>query len=1155
ALVDGTLTFSAADHHIPWGYTYYLYEATPPTGYDVMTPNPAVIDGTSPDVAGTTVTVDETDPRLLTGLRILKTDDFGAPVEGAVFQLYLDDGDGTFEPCGTEACTGDTSVGGTKVSGTDGVVEWTGLTWGLRYWVHEVSAPAGYELMDPRQVLVEIPESAAGGVHDVTGSLSLVDPRVRGGFTITKVADGLPDGEEPAFSVYVDCGSAYFQGTVDLLAPTYSAAVTDVPVGEECSITEPTVPDGWAFVSIDNPTVTVVEDDEQQVDVTVTNERLYDSFDLRKVIEGAQVQGEDAGFTVLVDCASADPGADDYDQNVVLSTPSLTGSTGDIPVGLECTFTETGWDTGRYAPVDVAPSSATVGDGTVGEIVVTNERLQGTLTVEKTVENPVPGETDTFPVTVDCSNGHSQTFDLAHGESASIEPQPVGVTCTVTEGEIDTTRYVEVSDAEQQGTVRVDGQTETVTVENERLYGGFDVVKDPQGLLPGEQASFDVLVECAVAEWTRSFRLTLGNGNGFEGSVDGVPTGALCTVTEPVVPDGWALEGVTPVTVTVVADAEQQVDVTVTNERVQGELTVLKTDEAEEPLAGATFALWQSTDDVIGDEGDTVVGTCTTGDDGTCTIGGLDWGLFYFWQETQAPEGYNLPTVDVQGPIELTAGNVGGELPLTTFVDLRTQIVTTPFVGDEAVTQDNIAENLARVDENDVVRDRAVVSNLSEPATGTVTFELYGPYYDATLNGMDFSDPDCEGEPVFVSADRPITRVGEGTYEAYSEELAVGGEDGLEPGLYQWVAEFVPAEDDVRNVGVRGLCPDPTEMFVVRAGDEPGLDKDSDPVPGSLVQPGQEIAYTIMVSNSGDMPIPADEAVVTDVLDPWLAYVDGSGTPEPAAVEVDESTGETTIVWELGELASGSAVAIGYTAVVVGDVPQNEALDNVARFLDLEDSTVHVVPNGDLTIVKEVDPESGTGVIPGETLTYTMTVTATGELDQTDVLVSDFVPGYDPDNPESLRTTYVIGSADCDDLGECVVVEPGGDGEIVWSLGDMPAGSSRTVTFQVTVDQVVVTGEGTVDVGDVVNGAWVSSNETDWTPSNEVVNPVAVVLGIKIPNEPEEPTKKEPARVLGTKLPRTGSPIGAAAWLAGALLVLGAGLRAAGSKRRAERRA
>lgn len=1159
ALVDGRLTFSAADHHIPWGYTYYLHEATPPTGYDVMTPNPIVIDGMSSDLAGKTVYVNAEDPRLHTGLKILKTDDFDAPVEGAVFQLYLSDGDEAFEPCTEPGCTGDVVVGGEMTSGEDGLVEWTGLTWGLKYWVHEVSAPSGYELMDPRQVLVEIPESAAGGVHDLTDSLELVDPRLRGGFTITKVTEGLPDGEEPAFSVQVDCGR-YYNDEVSLLAPSYKAAVTGVPVGQQCTVTEPTVPDGWAHVSIDHPAVTVVEDAEQQVNVTVTNERLYDSFDFVKVIEGTEVDGEQADFTVRVDCASADPGADDYDQNVVLSTPSLTGSTDDIPAGLGCTFSEIGWDTGRYAPVDVVPSSATVGDDAVGEIVVTNERLQGTLTVTKTVENPVPGETDTFPITVDCSNGYRETFDLAHGESASIGTQPVGVTCTVTEGEIDTTRYVEVSDAEQQGTVRA-GQTETVTVENERLHSGFDVVKDPQGLLPGEDVSFEVVVDCSLPEWEDSFELTLtlANDNMFTGKVTDVPTGATCTVTEPSVPEGWTFEDISPATVTVVDDAQQQVNVTVTNERQQGQLTVLKVDGSGAPLAGATFALWQSTDDVIGSEGDEVVDTCTTGGDGTCTIDGLDWGFSYFWQETAAPTGYNLATERVQGPVELTAGNVDTALQVFTFVNLRTQIVTTPFVDGQAVSVTNMGDNVARVDENDVVRDRAIISDLSEPASGTVTFELFGPYYDTTLNGMSFEEPDCTTDPVFVSTGNPMSKIGTGTYEAYSEELAVADAE-LEPGLYQWVAEFVPAAGDDTNVGKRGACPDPSEMFVVRGGDRPALDKRSDPASESLVQPGEEITYTIHVTNSGDMPIPADEAIVVDILDPWLGFGETTKAPDGTVetVTVDEATGVTTVTWKIGELAAGHAVTIQYTAVVDGEVPQNEALDNVAKFLALEDSTVHVVPNGDLTVVKSVDPEAGTGVIPGETLTYTMAVTATGELDQTDVLVADYVPGYDPNNPESLRTSYVMGSADCDDLGECQVVQPGGDGEIVWSLGDMEAGSTRTVTFQVTVDEVVATDEEAVDVGDVINAAAASSSETDWTPSNEVVNPVAGVLGIKIPNEPTtEPAEPvtEPAEVLGTKLPRTGAPIGAAAWLAGSLLVLGIGLRAAGSRRRAQHRA
>ncbi|MFZ5869830.1 MAG: SpaA isopeptide-forming pilin-related protein [Actinomycetota bacterium] len=1138
-LDGGTLRFSAAEHHIPWGYTYYLYEATPPTGYGYMSPNPIEIDGTSPQVAGTAVTVEAEDPRQPAGLRIVKQDDFGAPVQGAVFRLYLSDGDETFEP------GQDVLVGGEAVSGADGIAEWSGLTWGEEYYVYEVSAPDGYELMSPNPYgPIEVPKSAAGGVHEVTEPL--VDPRTRGGFTITKQMLQLPDDERPVFTVEIDCGEGYFQGSKQLVWPTWTASVTGVPVGETCTVTEPTVPAGWERVSVSPSTVTIVEAPAQQVDVTVTNRRLYDTFDLKKVIEGTQIEGEDADFTVFVDCASADSKGNDYDQYVRLTTPKLTGTTAPVPVGLECTFTETGWDTSRYEPVSVEPAKAVSGDGSVGTITVTNERRQGTLTVAKEVERQTPEDAaDTFPITVACANGYSETFQLADGQSAQTDAQPLGLTCTVTEGAIDTARYKRVSSAEQTGTV---GQAQPVTVVNERLFGKVTVEKDPRGLLAGERASFTVRLDCQGERHDRT--LTLDNGNAFSGTTGWLPAGVACTVSEPRVPDGWTLVGVDYPGGgdEVVVTAGQTVTVTVENRRQQGALEVLKLDDAENPLAGAQFTLWRSDDGVL-DDGDTEVGTYTTGTAGTARATGLDWGFSYFWEETRAPAGYNLPTETVKGPVQLTAAASGDDLPVTTFVDLQTELTTTPYVDGRAVTPETLGTNMARVDENDVVRDKAVLRNLSEPAAGTVSFALYGPFTDKLLDGMVYEDVVCTDETlVLVSEERPISRVAEGTYEAWSEEVPVGDE-GLEPGLYQWVATFHATDD--KNVGTEGECGDETEQFVVRAGDAPGLVKESTPVSGSLVQPGQVIEYVVGVSNSGDMPIPAEEAVIVDELDPWLTYLGTTSAPEGTVETVsrDDESGVTTITWRIGALAAGRAVAVEYRAAVSGAVPQNEALDNEVTFLTEVDSTVHVVPNGALTVVKQVDPASGVGVVAGETLTYTLRVTATGELRQRDVLVVDNVPGTDVNHRESMRTTYVAGSARCGEAGDCDVTEPGTDGAIVWSLGDLAAGQSRTVTFQVTVDPVTVSGSGTVRVGDVLNSGWASSVDTDWTPSNVVVNPVAVVLGTRIEKKPQ-PTPE--VNVLGTKLPRTGAPLGAGVWLAGAMLAMGFGLRVAARRERGQ---
>ncbi|NDZ76304.1 choice-of-anchor A family protein [Streptomyces sp. SID10362] len=97
---------------------------------------------------------------------------------------------------------------------------------------------------------------------------------------------------------------------------------------------------------------------------------------------------------------------------------------------------------------------------------------------------------------------------------------------------------------------------------------------------------------------------------------------------------------------------------------VTGQVQVLKTDaESGEALAGAEFELWEETNGVDGlqtdgADPDTQVGdVCTTDTDGECTRT-VPTGTYY-WRETAAPDGYELPDPNVFGPLVLTGANAG----------------------------------------------------------------------------------------------------------------------------------------------------------------------------------------------------------------------------------------------------------------------------------------------------------------------------------------------------------------------------------------------------------------------------------------------------------------------------------------------------------------
>lgn len=413
--------------------------------------------------------------------------------------------------------------------------------------------------------------------------------------------------------------------------------------------------------------------------------------------------------------------------------------------------------------------------------------------------------------------------------------------------------------------------------------------------------------------------------------------------------------------------------------------------------------------------------------------------------------------------------------------------------------------------------DQATLSEATNTAGGTITFGLFGP--GATVEAACATTGAVQGAAVAVT--------GNGTYQGPTVSVSA-------PGYYSWVATY---SGDANNLAASHACGLPSETVRVFSGPGPTLEKVADPPTGSVVQRGQVVTYTVTVGNTGDVAI--DDGVVTDTLPAYVTVDQASVTASGGSFTVggDRTKSSGTIKWTV-DLAPGQTTSFTYKVTVDADAPELATLVNLVEFFGIQRTTTHRVPGGDLAIVKEVTPVAGNGVVVefGDTLTYTLTVTALGQQNQTNVVVTDYLPGSDPDRPESGTTTYVAGSATCD--GTCTVAGPGPDGLITWSLGSMAAGTARQVTFQVVIDEV--TGApGTVVAVDILNAGAVASTETPRTPSNEVVTPVTAVFPVK-EGQPPAPAP----------LPRTGAAADPAVLAMSALGLLGLGLLLVAAARR-----
>ncbi len=187
-----------------------------------------------------------------------------------------------------------------------------------------------------------------------------------------------------------------------------------------------------------------------------------------------------------------------------------------------------------------------------------------------------------------------------------------------------------------------------------------------------------------------------------------------------------------------------------------------------------------------------------------------------------------------------------------------------------------------------------------------------------------------------------------------------------------------------------------------------------------------------------------------------------------------------------------------------------------------------VPPTTGLSVVKSVFPTGPAAF--GDTLTYGLAVTSSGNSAQTGVTVTDAVPA---------GTTYQTGTATCD--GGCSSVTAT-NGVITWVIGDMAAGTTRTVHFAVTIDKPEADADGGLPAVTIVNTGSVSSTQVPAVQSNEVETPIVAVEGVK--NGPKPPATE------GTQLPHTGAgSLGAITTAALLLVALGGGLLLLGSAR------
>ena len=330
----------------------------------------------------------------------------------------------------------------------------------------------------------------------------------------------------------------------------------------------------------------------------------------------------------------------------------------------------------------------------------------------------------------------------------------------------------------------------------------------------------------------------------------------------------------------------------------------------------------------------------------------------------------------------------------------------------------------------------------------TSIFSHAGTYYfvvleDATVNPVENVIYDRTQYPFMVK----VTDIGDGQLRANVTNMVSGVSNGPSDSVSTDVA-FTNAvfEEVIRK-----------EVYL-EGNTETKID-------GQKVNPGDILTYFISYTNyTGEM-------VVIDIMDTIPAhttYVEGSASHNGGYVG-------THVNWILN-VASGRKMTVSFDvrvdepeAIVANRAAIRDGF-NIYHTNEVVNHTIGDVFKKDVFSAED-DAVSidGRKVYEGDELLYDLTFTNASR-DVADIQITDMIPEY---------TSYVAGSADNGGVYE--------NGAVVWSFEDVPAWSTVSVSFRVTVNN----GVGAVTIANQATATdGTNQFETKWVSNYTVKDPV-----------------------------------------------------------------
>ena len=723
--------------------SYYFVETESPSEYPI---NPAkhafTISQSSSEAKPVVAAVQVDNAKVYSSAQIVKVDgnDGSRPIEGAVFGLYNAE---------------DNSPISDIPSDEHGVVKASGLGVGV-YYLQELSN-TGYEV-SAEKYFFEITKESSSEVTVHQGSLSgapisqVINKRQEGSITITKKGSDTGNGLDGAkFALYTEedrvnpvkeLATVDGQVTFDGLAwGTYYVVETEAPFGY---VLAEKAEDRTDKFIIDRANITLTKEimnTRIKGSVTLTKQ---DAKDNQAILSGAEFSLYQEDGTLLSSGITT--------VNGKVTVPNINAGSyyfveTKAPVGYEIQM-EDGQPkkygfTINQASITASAVVTAINDRLPGSVVIfkidsdTEEGLEGATFELRRVNSGLKSllrKTEPVSQYMTDSNGRLEITGLEWGDYELQEViAPEGYIIT------DETpiRFEIKADHLQHG-----GETgaDKITFKNTRQTGSIQLVKKDQEGHAVEGAEFELYRQNTETAGNDA-KITSSdsdNGNYITDNDGNITVTGLSWGTyyfkEVIAPSGYEIQSAVTASVTInavtaAASKEKPLEIQASNTKVYGSVVLQKTGEDGEKLTGAEFDLYSYTKAADGGITNPVLQghyevSSEAGKEGSLTVTDLPYGDYYF-QETKAPDGYNLS--QAKKAFSITANGQTIELNFENTkirADVRFQKIDGN--GDESSGLNGAVFELYKKSTNDDILIGEYTSHTEAGESGIVTAEGLG---------------------------------------------------------------------------------------------------------------------------------------------------------------------------------------------------------------------------------------------------------------------------------------------------------------------------------------------------------------------------------------------------------------------------------------------